>query len=159
MDVQTVVAGGWTVLGSFKENRKAITFDNEKTKILDEMMTQIEKDKKVGAELLSKRKNKLKAEQVKELGPDAQEFINWRGENKSEVDKMDQRTLEITQQHNRESMVSAECPDDAIQVDVHIISDGGKTTTKEQIFIEAEAPDEIHMYAPGGAEMGGGYKK
>jgi hypothetical protein len=159
MDVQTVIAGGWTVLGSFKQNRETITFDNKKTKILDEMMAQLARDKKVGSELLRKRKDKLKADQVRKLGPDAEEFIKWRSENKSDMDKYDSKTMELTKQYNKESMASEECPDDAVQIDVHIVSDGGKKTTKESIFVEAEEPDEIHMYKPDGAELGDGYVK
>ncbi len=158
MDIQTVRAGGWTVLESFKKNRNAMVFDDKKTKVLSEMLDQIEKDKKTGAKLLQKRKQRLKDDQIRKIGPDAKEFVKWRSENKQDMEEynIDRRTAEITAQHNKESMASPACPDDAVQIDVHIIKDGGKTTEKTEVFIEAEEPDEIHMYQPGGREMGSG---
>lgn len=158
MDIQTVKAGGWTVLESFKKNRNAMVFDDKNTKVLSEMLAQIEADKKVGAKLLQKRKQRLKDDQLREIGPDAKEFMAWRSENKEDLDEynIDERTAAIHAQHNKDSMASRACPDDAVQIDVHVIKDGGKTTEKTEVFIEAEDPEEIHMYNASGQELGSG---
>jgi len=65
------LADGWVLLGPFHENRKRVDFYNKNTETLKLALEQIEADQKLGRELMEKRIERRKRENIREAGPDA----------------------------------------------------------------------------------------
>jgi hypothetical protein len=130
-EVFTVQSGKWNFFDSFKEQRESVNFYNKNTIILEEIAKQIERDERLGQDLMNKRVEKEKKKNIIEAGPDAENFKKWREEN-SELKKMGAKHIGDT--------VDDDCPDDAVQVDVWRLAKGGTEVIKDKFFSQAEAP-------------------
>ncbi len=130
-EVFTVETGKWNFFDSFKKQRESVNFYNKNTIILEEMVKQIERDERLGQDLMAKRVEKEKAKNVAEVGPDSENFKKWVEEN-SDLTKMGAKYIG--------DMADEETPEDAIEVPVWRIAKGGLELTKEQIYSQAEAP-------------------
>lgn len=73
--------GGWTLLGDFKENRSRISFLNKHTEVLRRILDRHEEDKRIGKELMKHRVRRLKAQNIREEGPDAPGLKEYRAQN------------------------------------------------------------------------------
>ncbi len=131
-EVMTLSNNKWNLCGSFKENRKRINFYNENTIILEEILKQIEKDEKLGAQLMKQRVAREKAKNVAEAGPDSEELKAY---------KKLQAYEETKEEKVEESFkISDDCPYNAVQVDVFDMRNGGADVKKSEFFVKAEAP-------------------
>ncbi|HVE13816.1 MAG TPA: hypothetical protein VNI01_10515, partial [Elusimicrobiota bacterium] len=65
------VGRGWTLLGSFAKNRDRTEFYNRNTEVLERIIRRHEEDQKLGAQLMKKRIQVKKAENIRRDGPDA----------------------------------------------------------------------------------------
>lgn len=130
-EVFTAESGKWNFFDSFKKQRESVNFYNKNTIILEEMVKQIERDERLGHDLMSKRIEKEKKKNIIEAGPDAENFAQWRKENPG--------ISKLGAQHIGD-MADPDIPDNAVQVDVWRIAKGGVELTKDKFYSEAEAP-------------------
>lgn len=70
-DIKVLEFGGWTILGDFAVNRKAINFFNKRTEVIERIFQRYDDDKNLGELLMRQRVRQKKAENIKEAGPDA----------------------------------------------------------------------------------------
>lgn len=130
-EIFTAHTGKWNFFDSFKEQRESVNFYNKNTAVLEEMVKQIEKDEKLGKDLMEKRVQKEKRKNVIESGPDAENFRKWREEN-SDIQKLGAKHIG--------GMADEDAPEDSIQVDVWRVAKGGLEITKDKFFSQSEAP-------------------
>ena len=133
-EVFTVHFGKWNFFDSFKEQRENVNFYNDQTVILEEMTKQLERDERLGQDLMRKRVHKEKVKNVIEEGPDAEQFKKWR-EQSSVMQSMGAEHIG--------DVVDDDCPDDAIQVDVWKVAKGGLEIVKDKFYSQAEAPSFV----------------
>ena len=78
-DIQLITIGDPlpTMLGDFKTNRDRISFYNNNTKILEEILSKYEEDAVMGKKLMQKRVTTGKAEQIRKEGPDAEGLTEY----------------------------------------------------------------------------------
>jgi len=126
-------SGKWNVLSKYQKARDSTRYFNDNTIVLEEIMAQMERDAKIGKDLMKKRIEKKKRENIKEDGPDDPMFAKWKKHNAA-LSGMGAEHV------NQESYADDECPDDGIQVDVFRVSHGGKTLKKSKFYSQAEAP-------------------
>jgi hypothetical protein len=86
-EVFTAQTGKWNFFDCFKEQRESVNYYNKDTIILEEMTKQMERDAKLGQELMAKRIVKEKKKNIIEDGPDAETFNKWKQEN-AELSKL-----------------------------------------------------------------------
>jgi hypothetical protein len=133
-EVFTVETGKWNIFDSFKKQRESVNFYNKNTIILEEMIKQIERDERLGQDLMAKRVEKEKAKNIAEVGPDAANFRKWVEEN-SELTKLGAKYIG--------DMVDDDAPEDAIEVPVWKIAKGGLELVKDKFYSQAEAPSFV----------------
>ena len=68
----------WTLLSNHRENRKKVDVSNRSNAVLQQIFEQVEKDNKIGAELMKKRVRTQKAKNIREDGPDADNLAKYR---------------------------------------------------------------------------------
>jgi hypothetical protein len=132
-DIYKAHSGKWNFVAPFEKVRQSMKYFNENTIVLEEIANQIERDAKIGHELMKNRIRKQKRKNIAEEGPDAEAFAKWKAQNK---------TLEsMGAEHvNQESYADDECPDDGVQIDVFRISKGGLELKKDKFYSKAVAP-------------------
>src|SRR5690606_10573509 len=99
--------------------------------VLEEMMKQIERDEKLGSELMKDKVKRKKKKNIEEEGPDAKLMEKYKNNSKYK---------DIMWTPSNEDQVDDDCPDDAIQCDVIRISDGGMNLKKDKFFSKAHPP-------------------
>lgn len=130
-------SGKWNIIAPYKQVRESVRYFNSKTVVLEEIVNQIERDAKIGCELMKKRIHIKKKQNIEECGPDAESFLKWKSNN-SVLKDMGAETL------TKEDL--DECPMDALEVPVFRISKGGTKMDKTKFYTEAVAPE---MPTPG----------
>lgn len=125
-------SGKWNLFGPFKQNMDRVKFYNEKTRVLEAIMTQLEDDSKLGAQLMQKRIIKKKKENISKYGPDDPAFLRWKAQN-SALKNMGAETLKTEDLEDEPNM-------DELEIPVYRLSQGGQKLEKSKIFIEAEKP-------------------
>lgn len=130
-EVFTVHCGKWNFFDSFKEQRENVNFYNDNTVILEEMTKQLERDERLGQDLMRKRVQKEKAKNIIEEGPDAEEFKKYREQS---------TVMKSLGAEHIGDVVDDDCPEDAIQVDVWKVAKGGLELTKDKFYSQSEAP-------------------
>lgn len=133
-EVFTAETGKWNFFDTFKEQRESVNFYNKKTAVLEEIIKQVEKDEKLGQDLMSKRVQKEKKKNIIEAGPDAESFKKWRDEN-NELKKLGAEYIG--------DMADEDMPEDAVQVDVWRVAKGGLEIVKDKFYSKAEAPEFV----------------
>jgi hypothetical protein len=145
-EVFTAETGKWNFFDSFKKQRESVNFYNKNTIILEEMVKQIERDERLGQDLMSKRVEKEKAKNVMEAGPDAANFKQWVSEN-SELTKMGAKYIG--------DMAGDDVGEDSIEIPVWKVAKGGLELTRDRFQSKAEAPSfvaEAHAAASAGVD-------
>lgn len=127
-------SGKWNFYAPYKKIRETTRYFNDKTIVLEEMMKQLESDQRMGEELMKNKIRKKKRKNIEEEGPDDPQFLKWKKENTT---LKDMGASEV----NQSSYADDECPDDAVQVDVFRISQGGRKLEKSKFYTKAEAPE------------------
>jgi hypothetical protein len=147
-DIVTLHNNKWNLLGSFKKNRERVNFYNEKTEVIEEIFKQLEKDTRLGAELMRKRVKRKKKVNINESGPDPEEFKQYKKNNPSSFENMGAEDVSRENnggddEKNTSFKVHEDCPYDSVQVDVFDFRQGGKTVKKSEFFTESEAPKNL----------------
>jgi exonuclease VII small subunit len=130
-------SGKWNIFAPYKKVRESMRFFNDKTQVLEEIAKQIERDSKLGADLMKKRIKVKKTKNIKENGPDDPGFLKWKEQN----DTLKQMGGESM---NEKDYAPEDCPDDAITVPVFRMSAGGAKVEKTHFFTQAEAPTIVN---------------
>ena len=144
-DLVTLTKGKWNLMGAFKANRERINFYNDKTAVVEALLKQVEEDKKLGADLMRKRVERVKKKNIAEYGPDDAEFLERyrKDQANNQAEQMgaeDVARVGVKSKETHTFAVHEECPYDAVQVDVFDMMDGGKTVKKSEFFTQAETP-------------------
>mgnify|MGYP000320021339 CR=1 FL=1 len=132
-DIIKAASGKWNFFAPFERVQSTAKFFNKNTIVLEEMTEQIERDQKLGAEMMRKKVIAKKKKNIAEDGPDAEAFNKWKAQNAVLKDKG-------AESFNKESYAPEETPDNAVCVPVFRISQGGLNIEKSHFFTEAEAP-------------------
>lgn len=125
--------GKWNIISPFKKVRESMKFFNKNTEVLEQIADQIEKDAKIGAELMKKRIKVQKKKNIKVEGADDPEFIKWKATNTTLKD-MGAETL-------NEKDLEDECPMDALEVPVYRIGKGGTEMKVSKFYTEVTKDD------------------
>ena len=127
-------SGKWNIIAPYKKIRESTRFFNKKTVVLEEIAKQIEKDSKMGAELMKKRITIKKKKNIEKEGADDEAFLKWKSQNTTLKD-MGASTIDPKD-------LEEECPMDALEIPVFRVSNGGMSISKNKIYTEAVAPTE-----------------
>jgi hypothetical protein len=154
MEPITIENAGVTLLGPFKENRDRIDFYSKNTEIMKQMMDQVEKDHKLGKDIMEKAVKIQKKKNIKEAGPDApgiKEYIRCVNKvrelgAKDTMTKEERKEMEEAVSQAKVIKEDYEVPEDAIQTDV-FYNDGGKMRRKK-LYTQAEAPLHLQDGSP-----------
>ena len=150
-NIMTLTNYKWNLLGPFKQNRERITFYNENTQVLENILKQQEEDAKMGKKLLDERVRKKKVKNVKEYGKTDPAVAKYLKEHPSEISanahKVDIQedkvivTEEIEVSESGAKVDDDGTPEDAIEIGVTSINlkDNKISTTK--IYTKAHAPE------------------
>ena len=130
--VYTGKTGQWSFLAPTIEQRESVNYYNKDTVIMEEMQKQLERDEKLGRDLMSKTIKKEKKKNELIAGKDDESFIKWRAQN-TDLSRLGAKYLG--------DQASEDIPDDAIQVDVWKIAKGGLEIEKSKFYTKAEAPN------------------
>lgn len=154
-DVFTIQNGAPTILGPFNENRKRIDYYNKNTEVIKQLMDQVERDHKIGKELMEKKVKVTKRKNILEAGPDAPGLTDYI-KAMNTVEKLgakrgltEEEAKELAEAKQRAEAIkeSFEVPDDAIQVDVfHTETDpatGERVMKRSKFYTQAEAPQPV----------------
>ncbi len=150
-NIMTLTNYKWNLLGSFKQNRERITFYNENTQILENILKQQEEDAKMGKKLLDERVRKKKVKNVKEYGKTDPAVAKYLKENPNDissnahkVDILEDKVIVTEEIEISESGARVDddgTPEDAVEIGVTSINlkDNKVSTTK--IYSKAHAPE------------------
>jgi hypothetical protein len=141
----------WNLLGSFKKNRERITFYNENTKILENILKQQEEDAKTGKKLLDERIRKKKIKNVKEYGKTDPKVAQYLKENPNSITTDSKRievledTVKVTEEFEiSESGAKVDAdgtPEDAIEIGITSINLKDNKVSTSKIYTKAHAPN------------------
>lgn len=76
--VITVSTGGCTILGPYTANRERLNYYNKNTEVLKMLAEQNEMDAKLGEDILKKRVERKKKQNIRETGPDPKALAAYR---------------------------------------------------------------------------------
>jgi hypothetical protein len=159
-DVFSVKASNWVYLSSFKMNREKIDFYNKNTDVLESILKEVEKGKKLGTDLLKKRITTTKRANIRKFGKDAvkpESIFNKIDESSLLCDQKEAEDLSRMDNPylKRDAFSLPECalnsetlqrdgcqnvPDDGIQVDC--FETDGVDLKKSRFYTQAEVPVE-----------------
>jgi hypothetical protein len=122
-------SGKWNIFSPFKKVRESMRYFNDKTLVLEGIAKQIENDAKLGKDLMQKRIKIKKKKNIGENGPDDAAFLKWKDQNSTLKDMGAENVA-----------IEDDCPDDAIEVPVFRISNGGTKIDRSSFYTQAEAP-------------------
>ena len=150
-NIMTLTNYKWNLLGPFKQNRDRISFYNENTQVLENILKQQEEDAKMGKKLLDDRIRKKKVKNIKEYGKTDPAVAQYLKDHPSEI-SVNAHKVEIKEDKvivTEEFEVSESgakvdedgTPEDAIEIGVTSINlkDNKISTTK--IYTKAHAPE------------------
>ncbi len=150
-NILTLTNYKWNLLGPFKQNRERITFYNENTQVLENILKQQEEDAKMGKKLLDERIRKKKIKNVKEYGKTDPAVAKYLKENPNDittnaqkVDVLEDKVIVTEEVEISETGAKVDedgTPEDAIEIGVTSINlkDNKVSTTK--IYTKAHAPE------------------
>jgi hypothetical protein len=124
----------WAILGPYRENRERVDFLNRHTEVLKEMIDQRERDSHVATDIMKKRIKAKKAENIKEAGPDDKAFRRYLRANKPAVAGLGGEHV------NQGESSDDDCPEDAVEVNVFTVGEGGRELKVHKIYNPVEAP-------------------
>lgn len=127
-------SGKWNIFSPYKKVRDSVKYFNKKTAVLEEIAKQIESDAKMGSELMRKRIKIKKKKNIDEVGPDDESFNKWRSQN-SKLKEMGAESIKPSEYENQDEI------DDALEVPVFRISNGGTKLERTVFYTEAVAPE------------------
>ncbi len=119
-------SGKWNFVAPFEKVRKTMKYFNENTIVLEQILSQVESDSKLGSELVMNKIENIKDINRVTDGPDAESFKKWKAQN-STLKNLGAQTLDDQD----------DCPDDVIEVPVWKIAKGGLELTKSKFYSKA----------------------
>lgn len=150
-NIMTLTNYKWNLLGSFKQNRERITFYNENTQILENILKQQEEDAKMGKKLLDERVRKKKIKNVKEYGKTDPAVAKYLKENPNDitanahkVDVLEDKVVITEELEISESGAKVDeegTPEDAIEIGVTSINLKDNKISNTKIYSKAHAPE------------------
>jgi hypothetical protein len=149
-NILTLTNYKWNLLGSFKKNRERITFYNENTKILENILKQQEEDAKMGKKLLDERVRKKKIKNVKEYGKTDPKVLQYLKENPNEITESAEKieiledkikvTEEVEISEFGAKVDDEGTPLDAVEIGVTSINLKDNKVSTSKIYTKAHAP-------------------
>jgi exonuclease VII small subunit len=130
-------SGKWNIFAPYKKIRESMRFFNKKTQVLEEIAKQIERDAKLGADLMKKRIKVKKQKNIDHDGPDDPSFLRWKKSNDT-LKGMGAETM------NEKDYAPEDTPDNAICVPVFRLGEGGQKFEKTHFFSEASKPSCVN---------------
>ena len=127
-------SGKWNIFSPYKKVRDSVKYFNKKTAVLEEIAKQIESDAKMGSELMRKRIKIKKKKNIEEVGPDDASFVKWRAQN-SKLKEMGAESIKPSEYENQDEL------DNALEVPVFRISNGGTKMERTVFYSESVAPE------------------
>lgn len=150
-NILTLTNYKWNLLGPFKQNRERITFYNENTQVLENILKQQEDDAKMGKKLLDERIRKKKIKNVKEYGKTDPAVAKYLKENPNDitanshkVDILEDKVIVTEEIEISESGAKVDedgTPEDAIEIGVTSINLKDKKISTTTIYTKAHAPE------------------
>jgi hypothetical protein len=134
-------SGQWNIIAPFKKVRDSMRFFNKNTQVLENIMNQIEKDSKLGQELMKKRIKIQKKNNVAKEGPDDPAFKKWRAQNTTLKDMGAVHPDDEKNNALEDEDDDADLPDDALEVPVFRVSQGGAKIERSKFYTKSEVPD------------------
>jgi hypothetical protein len=141
----------WNLLGSFKKNRERISFYNENTVVLENILKQQEEDAKMGKTLLDARVKKKKVQNIQQYGKEHPNFTKYRKHNPNDIslnskqieygDDMVTITEEIEVSETGSKLDADGTPSDCLEIGVTSINLATNDVKTGKIFTKAKAPD------------------
>lgn len=150
-NILTLTNYKWNLLGPFKQNRERITFYNENTQVLENILKQQEDDAKMGKKLLDERIRKTKIKNVKEYGKSDPAVAKYLKENPNDitanahkVDILEDKVIVTEEIEISESGAKVDedgTPEDAIEIGVTSINLKDNKVSTTTIYTKAHAPE------------------
>lgn len=131
----------WALLGPYQQNRARIDFYNEHTEALKQMIDKRAQDEPVATDIM-KKKIKIKKKKNREDAGDDDEIVKqYFKDNKPDIAFMggEHVTDFVTE---GEKTVDDVCPDDAVEVNMFNVSNGGMDMSVHKIYNPVEEPSE-----------------
>jgi hypothetical protein len=150
-NILTLTNYKWNLLGPFKRNRERISFYNENTQVLENILKQQEEDAKMGKKLLDERVRKKKVKNIKEYGKTDPAVVKYFKENPTDISTNSHKveiqedkviiTEEVEVSEFGAKVDQDGTPEDAIEIGVTSINlkDNKISTTK--IYTKAHSPE------------------
>jgi len=117
-DVIKAHTGKWNFFAPHSKVRDTMKFFNDNTIILETIAEQMEKDAKLGSDLMKNRIKQQKKKNIERDGEDAEIFKEWKKDNNT---LKDLKAVTI----DEDEQILHDAPDDALAVPVYRISNGG----------------------------------
>lgn len=150
LEVFTLENNGITLMGPFKQNRKAMDYYNKNTEVLKLMHEQQEMDHKLGKDMMEKVVTRKKAKNIAEAGLDAPGLGAYIKANNTVRELGAKKILTPEEQLELKKAIDEkedlEVPEDAIQTNVFYPEEddeGNLALGKQKMYTQAEAP--LHM--------------
>lgn len=144
----------WNLLGSFKQNRERISFYNNNTKILENIMKQQEEDAKMGKVLLDARVRKKKVKNVKEYGKDHPSFLKYKKCNPNDISlhakkvEIEEDKVTVTEEievaETGAELDEDGTPMDCVEIGITSINLKDNSIKTGKIYSKAEKPDKSY---------------
>lgn len=129
-------SGKWNIFAPYKKVRESMRYFNKNTMVLEEIAKQIERDSKLGSDLMKKRIKVKKKKNVQEVGPDDPGFSKWKSTNTTLKD-MGAEMIEYKEGED-------DYDPNALEVPVFRISGGGTHMEKTKFYTQAEVPSVVN---------------
>lgn len=128
-------SGKWNIFAPYKKVRESMRYFNKNTMVLEEIAKQIERDSKLGADLMKKRIKVKKKKNIEQEGPDDPAFLKWKEHN---------TTLKDMGAQMVDSKDDYEYDPNALEVPVFRLSGGGSKLEKTKFYTQAEVPKIVN---------------
>lgn len=142
----------WNLLGSFKKNRERISFYNENTVVLENILKQQEEDAKLGKTLLDSRVRKQKVKNVKQYGKEHPNFTKYRKQNPNDISLNSKQieytddTVTITEEvevsETGSKLDEDGTPSDCLEIGITSINLRTNDVKTGKIYTKSVSPDE-----------------
>lgn len=159
-DIRNCLQNKWTFQASFSKNRDRQQFYNRNTRVLQEIMDNVESGQKLGKDLLQKRIRKKKKQNMEECGPDDEKFIKqYRKEQRAkhkkaglkEVSEHERAQAELEEQYlNKYDRPSEDLAKNAVEVQTWTHDTRKKKMQPGSFFTKAEDIEQDKTTITGG---------
>jgi len=160
-DARVCKAWNWTFMQSFKDNRDRVNYNNDQTIILEKILRNIEEEAKLGRDMMKKRVQVKKKENIDKEGPDDSSFEVFKREYPTALGSYGVEHVEGPIKEEELPPLEEpidDLPKEAVEVGVHIIKNkvpdhlgrGGGVEMESGVFhSESERPESVNVIRPG----------